>query len=351
VSGACALLDDPGRRPHPALVTLASLGWDDACAAATPAIDGGTVARVAIAHRGAVEVMDEVGQYWAEPTGKMFHRADDARALPIVGDWVVVTDAERARADGSRAALRAIVPRRTCLVRKAAGEAERPQPLVANVDIAFVLTSANHDLNPRRVERYLAAIRAGGAAAVVVVSKIDLAADGGVAACATLAAVADGAPVLALSTVGGLGVEEVAARCRPGGTVAFLGSSGVGKTTLVNRLTGDYRATAPVRLGDERGVHTTTRRELMVTAAHGVIVDTPGMRELALFDDPAEAAFDDVLAVAAGCRFSDCRHRAEPGCAVVAAVAAGTLSAGRLAGFHKLAGEQVVRRAPSRRRR
>ena len=334
-------------------VDLAALGWDDAWAAATPAIDGGTVARVAIAHRGAVEVIDDGGQYWAEPTGKMFHRADDARALPIVGDWVVVTDAARARADGSRAALRAIVPRRTFLVRKAAGEAERPQPLVANVDVAFVLTSANHELNPRRVERYLAAIRAGGATAVVVVSKIDLAADGGAAACAALEAVADGAPVLALSTRSSLGVAALAARCRPGGTVAFLGSSGVGKTTLVNHLTGAARATAPVRAGDDRGLHTTTRRELIVTATHGVIVDTPGMRELALFDDPAEAAFDDVRAVAAGCRFSDCRHRAEPGCAVVAAVAAGTLVAARVSGFQKLLDEQAAheRRAPSRRRR
>jgi ribosome biogenesis GTPase len=337
-------------------VTLASLGWDDAWDAAwramTPAVPGGTVARVAVAHRGAVEVVDGDGQYWAEPTGKMFHRADDARALPIVGDWVVVEDAARARADGSRAALRAIVPRRTCLVRKAAGEADRPQPLVANVDVAFVLVSANLDLRPRRVERYLAAIRTGGAQPVIVLSKIDLAPDVA-AATATLAAVADGAPIVTLSATRGDGVDAVTAWCRPGRTVAFLGSSGVGKTTLVNRLSGAARTTAPVRAGDDRGVHTTTRRELLVTADHGIIVDTPGMRELALFEDAADTAFDDVAAIAAGCRFADCRHQAEPGCAVVAAVAAGQLTAARLAGFHKLAAEQAARerRTPGRKRR
>lgn len=333
-------------------VTLASLGWDDAWQAATPDLPGGTVARVAVAHRGAVEVIDADGQFWAEPTGRMFHQAGDARALPIVGDWVVVEDAARARADGSRAALRAIVPRRTCLVRKAAGEADRPQPLVANVDVAFVLASANLDLNPRRIERYLAAIRAGGAQPVIVVSKVDLAADVD-AAVATLRAVADGAPVLTLSATRGDGVDAVAAWCRPGRTVAFLGSSGVGKTTLVNRLSGAARTTAPVRAGDDRGVHTTTRRELLVTAAHGIIVDTPGMRELALFEDAADTAFDDVAAIAAGCRFADCRHKAEPGCAVVAAVGAGQLAPARLAGFHKLADEQAERerRNPSRKRR
>lgn len=337
-------------------MTLASLGWDDAWDAAwramTPAVPGGTVARVAVAHRGAVEVVDGDGQYWAEPTGKMFHRADDARALPIVGDWVVVEDAARARADGSRAALRAIVPRRTCLVRKAAGEADRPQPLVANVDVAFVLVSANLDLRPRRVERYLAAIRTGGAQPVIVLSKVDLAPDVA-AATATLAAVADGAPIVTLSATRGDGVDAVAAWCRPGRTVAFLGSSGVGKTTLVNRLSGAARTTAPVRAGDDRGVHTTTRRELLVTADHGIIVDTPGMRELALYEEAADAAFDDVAAIAAGCRFADCRHQAEPGCAVVAAVAAGQLTAARLAGFHKLAAEQAARerRSPGRKRR
>ncbi|MBK9034007.1 MAG: ribosome small subunit-dependent GTPase A [Myxococcales bacterium] len=331
---------------------LGTLGWDDAWQATVPPIDGGTVARVAVAHRGAVEVLDGHGQYWAEPTGKMFHSAGDARGLPIVGDWVVVSDAERARADGSRAVLRAILPRRTCLVRKAVGKADRPQPLVANVDVAFVLTSANLDLNPRRLERYLVAIRTGGATPVIVLSKIDLIADLA-PALAIAAAAADGATVLVLSATRGDGVDELAALCRPGRTVAFLGSSGVGKTTLVNRLSGVDRATAPVRAGDDRGQHTTTRRELIITADHGVIVDTPGMRELALFEDPAETAFDDVVAIAAGCRFADCRHRAEPGCAVAAAVAAGALDGARVAGYQKLADEQAARerRNPSRKRR
>ncbi|MBP8809119.1 MAG: ribosome small subunit-dependent GTPase A [Kofleriaceae bacterium] len=332
-------------------MTLTALGWDPSWPEATPLAPGHSVARVATAHRGAVEVIDDDGRFWAEPTGRMFHRARDARALPIVGDWVIVTDAAAARASGARAPLVAILPRRTALVRKAAGEAERPQPLVANVDVALILASANLDLNPRRLERYLAIVRAGGVAPVVVVSKLDLVDDPGPVV-ARLTAAADGAPVLGVAALRGDGLDALAAHLGPGRTVTLLGSSGVGKTTLLNRLTGAALPTAPVRAGDDRGVHTTTRRELHVTETLGVVIDTPGMRELALYDDEPAAAFDDVAALAVGCRFADCQHRREPGCAVVAAVAAGALTAARLAGFHKLADEQAARarRLPPRRR-
>lgn len=324
-----------------------ALGWDAAWAATIE--PGQHAARVAAAHRGAVEVIDDDGRYWAEPTGRMFHRARDARALPIVGDWVIVTEGERARADGSRAVLLDILPRRTAIVRRAAGTAERPQPLVANVDVALILTSANLDLNPRRLERYLAMVRAGGVAPVVVVSKLDLV-DEADRVLARLREAADGTPVVGVAALRGDGLDALAAHLVPGRTATLLGSSGVGKTTLLNRLTGDARPTAPVRAGDDRGQHTTTRRELTVTAAHGVIIDTPGMRELALFEDEPDAAFDDVAALAIGCRFADCQHRREPGCAVVAAVASGALAAGRLAGFHKLADEQAARARRPRKR-
>lgn len=328
-------------------------GWDQTLAAQQPASPAElTVVRVAVAHRGAVEVTDGAGLFWAEPTGKMFFGADDSRGLPIVGDWVVVTDAARARQDGSRAALRGILPRRTSLTRRAAGERDLPQALVANIDVACVMTSANQDLNPRRLERYLVAIRSGGATPLLLLSKIDLIADPA-AALAAMAAVADGAPVLAVSTARGDGLDALATWFGPGRTAAVLGSSGVGKTTIINYLVGGAHATGPIRGGDDRGKHTTTRRELMVTPRHGVLIDTPGMRELALFEDDPEAAFTDVEAIATSCRFADCRHRAEPGCAVRAAVAAGTLIAARVAGFHKLADERaaLAKRNPSKRRR
>ena len=331
---------------------LAALGWDADWAAAAAAHQPLTAARVAVGHRGAVEVVDGEGTYWAEPTGKMFFGADDSRALPIVGDWVVVADAETARLGGSRAALRGILPRRTSLVRRAAGERDLPQPLVANIDVACVMTSANQDLNPRRLERYLVAIRNGGATPLLLLSKIDLIADPS-AALAEMIAVADGATVIAISTASRAGLDALDEHFVPGRTAAVLGSSGVGKSTLISHLIGGTLATGPIRGGDDRGKHTTTRRELLVTPRHGVLIDTPGMRELALYEDDPEAAFADLEAIAATCRFADCRHRAEPGCAVQAAVAAGTLAAPRVAAFHKLTDERaaLAKRNPSKKRR
>lgn len=335
-------------------VTLAALGWDATWAAAmagSPELAGLTVARVAVEHRGAVEVVDDQGTFWAEPTGKMFFVADDKRALPVVGDWVVVADAERARATGARAPLRAILPRRSCLVRRAAGEREEPQPIAANVDVAFVVTSANQDLNPRRLERYLVTVRDGGATPVVVINKVDLAADPA-PLLAAAAAVADGAPVLATSALTGAGLDALVGFLGPGRTAVVVGSSGVGKSTIVNALmAGEIElATQATRGHDDRGRHTTTRRELFVLAAGGVLIDTPGMRELQLWGDDEAPVFDDIAALAAACRFSDCRHHQEPECAVRAAVAAGTLAAARLAGFHKLAAEQAAAAARRPRR-
>ncbi|HVV88203.1 MAG TPA: ribosome small subunit-dependent GTPase A [Kofleriaceae bacterium] len=334
----------------------AALGWDAGWAEALAAYPGLTAARVAIAHRGAVEVIDEGGGFWAEPTGKMFFGAGDRRALPVVGDWVGVADAERARATGSRASLQAILPRRSFLVRKAAGEREEPQPLVANVELVLVVTSANQDVNPRRLERYLATVRSGHARPVIAVNKIDLVGDP-VAILSGIRTVAGDTEVVALSALRGDGVEAIAALLGPGRTAAVVGSSGVGKSTLVNALHGAAaQVTQPIRAHDDRGRHTTTRRALFLLPGGGLLIDTPGMRELALWDDDEDAPrFDDVEALATTCRFADCRHRNEPGCAVQAAVARGDLAADRLAGFHKLADElaasaarRVVRPRPGR---
>ncbi len=326
---------------------LTALGWDAGWTAvwaeAIAANPGLTAARVAVAHRGAVEVIDGEGGFWAEPTGKMFFDAGDRRALPVVGDWVGISDAERARDKRSRAAIVAILPRRSCLVRRAAGEREEPQPIVANVELVLVVTSANQDLNPRRLERYFETVRAGGSRPVMVVNKMDLVDDPDAILAATRA-VAGETQVIAMSALRGDGVDTITSLLAPGQTAAVVGSSGVGKSTLVNALHGAAaQVTQPIRADDDRGRHTTTRRSLFVLPGGALMIDTPGMRELALwFDEDDRPRFDDIDQLAAGCRFADCRHQREPGCAVRAAVASGGLAAERLAGFHKLAGELAV---------
>ncbi len=347
--------------------TLAELGWNDGWAAAwaelaaSPELEAARAAgplspaRVAVEHRGAVEVVDEAGAFWAEPTGKMFFAAGDRRALPVVGDWIAVGDAATARASGSRAPLRAILPRRTCLVRRAAGDREEPQPLAANVDVAFVVTSANQELKPRRLERYLTTVRDGGATPVIVLNKIDLV-DDPAAMLATIAAVAGESPVVATTATTGGGLGALTPFLGPGRTAVVVGSSGVGKSTIVNALMAGEVAlsTQPVSDLGDRGRHTTTRRELFVLADDGgVLIDTPGMRELQLWgddEDPSASAFDDIAELAAACRFSDCRHREEPDCAVRAAVERGDLAAERLASFHKLAAERAASAARRPRR-
>ncbi|HEY1558026.1 MAG TPA: ribosome small subunit-dependent GTPase A [Kofleriaceae bacterium] len=317
---------------------LARLGWDERWAQAAHAADpAGELAavRVASEHRGAYHVAGEAGTAWAELTGRSYHDARDKRALPTVGDWVLVARWADALAARGAAVIRAVLPRRGLLVRRAAGEATAPQPLAANVDVGLVMTSANKDLSPARLDRYLALLRGGGIAPALVLSKVDLAGD----AATTLAQLAElGAPVLAVSAATGAGLPEVRALAGTGRTCALLGSSGVGKSTLLNALVAEAgQLTQPIRR-DERGRHTTTRRELFVTDG-GLWIDTPGMRELARWldlDDDADA-FEDIVALAARCRFRDCHHRDEPGCAV-----RGAVDAARLASFHKLAAEREI---------
>src|SRR6185436_2886492 len=231
------------------------------------------------------------------------------------------------------AVVRAVLPRRSFLLRRAAGLATAPQPLAANVDVGLVMTSANADLSPRRLDRYVGLLRDGGIEPVIAVSKLDLAAD---PAPLLAAARAVAGQVVGISVRSGAGLPEVRALVGPGRTCVLLGSSGVGKSSLLNALLGTSQETRELR-ADERGRHTTTRRELFLSPEGGLWIDTPGMRELAQWVDDAEeeAAFDDIAALAAGCRFRDCHHRDEPGCAVRDAI-----GADRLASFHKLADER-----------
>lgn len=319
--------------------TLEPLGWDAAWEDAARAADAPGAwqpVRIAAEHRGAYHALGPGGLAWVELPGKTFHTAEDKRALPTVGDWVLVERWPEAVGGSGAAIVRAQLPRRSLLVRRAAGQATTPQPLAANVDVGLVMTSANSDLSLARLDRYLSLLRDGGIPPVLVLTKVDLV-DDARPLLAKLATVAD-VPAIALSSTRGVGLEALRALGGPGRTCVLLGSSGVGKSTLLNALLGTQLATRELR-ADERGRHTTTRRELFVGPDGGLWIDTPGMRELAQWvdDTEEEPAFDDIVELAAACRFRDCRHHDEPGCAVREVVAPD-----RLASFHKLAAERAL---------
>lgn len=315
---------------------LRELGWDDRFEALLATEAPGLVpARVLVEERGQYLVATAEGEAPASPSGRLRHDADldPTAAWPAVGDWVAT---EPAPAGGHRLVQR-VLPRRTAVVRRAPGDRRLPsQVLAANVDTVFVVTSMNADFNPRRLERYLSVAWDSGAWPVVLLSKADLAADPA-SFVAAAAAVAAGVDVVPVSIVTGEGLASVRSHLGEGRTVVFTGSSGVGKSSVVNALAGtELVATAAIREDDARGRHTTTRRQLLRFGG-AVLIDTPGLRELGVLDgDGVATAFDDVERAAERCRFSDCTHRSEPGCAVRAAVATGELAMDRLDAWRKL---------------
>jgi ribosome biogenesis GTPase / thiamine phosphate phosphatase len=306
-----------------------SLGPDFAPHAALDRAPG----RVIVQQRGCWTLATDHGELEGRLSGRFQHEAQEA-GHPVAGDWVALS----ARPEEGAATIHAVLPRRTAFVRRAADGAHAPQVVAANADLAFLVLAMNGDFNLRRLERYLAAAWQSGAEPVVVLTKADLAVEPA-ALVERAAAVATGAQVLSVSALTGEGVEAVRARLDGGRTGVVLGSSGTGKSTLVNVLAGAaVMAQAPARESDARGRHTTTHRELVRLPGGGLILDTPGMRELGLMDaeQGLSAAFDDVGALAAQCRFSDCCHGGEPGCAVRAALAAGELAEDRWRSFAKL---------------
>jgi ribosome biogenesis GTPase / thiamine phosphate phosphatase len=266
-----------------------------------------------------------------ELSGRLRHALSGSNR-PAVGDWVAVAD------DPERAIVHHVLERQTAMVRRAADSDSMAQVIAANLDVIFVVTSANRDLNLRRLERYLTAVWDSGAAPAIVLNKIDLVPDVAPLV-AEIEGVAFGVPILPVSASLDLGMEGVRERVGPGITAALVGSSGVGKSSLVNRLLGrEAQFVNAIREDDARGRHTTTRRELLLLPGGGVLIDTPGMRELGLLEDDGgvAATFADIEEMALSCRFHDCRHEGEPGCAVRESLAAGTLDRGRWESYRKL---------------
>jgi ribosome biogenesis GTPase len=311
-------------------------GWSDARQTQfdSHARTGLQPGRIVAAHRGLYEVAMAGGLVAAQVSGRHRHSALGPEDFPAVGDWVALQGPD---GDG-RAVIQHVLPRLSRFARLAVGASGATQVVAANVDTVFLVAALNRDFNLRRIERYVAAAWESGAQPVVVLSKADLEADPE-ARVLEAEAIAPGVNVHLVATLTGAGLAALAPYLAPGKTVALLGSSGAGKSTLLNALAGrEVMETGGIRESDDRGRHTTTRRELVALPSGGLLIDTPGMRELGLLDatDGVTQAFDDVAALASACRFHDCAHAAEPGCAVQSAVDAGTLTPERLASYTKL---------------
>jgi len=318
---------------------LYALGWDASFETQfQPHSDQGLIpARIAIEQRSLYQVMGEDGPLTARCSGRFIHHISDRASMPTVGDWVAVD-----RKTGTdQVDIQAVLPRRSEFSRAAAGRQTSQQIIAANIDTVFLVTGLDHNFNLRRIERYLTVARDSGADPVIVLNKADLCADTEIRR-AEVEAVARGVPVTVTSAVTGRDFDEIQSFMRPGKTVALLGSSGVGKSTLVNRLLGrEIQDTGPGRIDDGRGRHTTTTRNLFVVPTGGILIDTPGLREIGLWETDVDQTFDDLVDLASRCRFSNCNHDGEPGCAVREAVETGALDPGRLTNWRKLQREQA----------
>ena len=319
---------------------LNELGWNGYFAAlwAESTRPEWVAARVVSQQRGLWRVAGEPAECWAEASGALRAESEEGGDWPAVGDWVAAEPLD----GGDRALIHHVLPRRGKFARKVAGRRVEEQVLAANVDVGLLVMALDGDFNLRRLERYLAQSWDSGAKTVIVLNKADCCEDLA-ARTAEVEGVAAGTPVLTVSARDGAGFDALRQFLVAGQTVVLLGSSGVGKSTIVNRLLEhDAQATREVREGDSRGRHTTTARELFALPGGALVIDTPGLRELTLWDagEGVQHAFADIEEIAAQCRYRDCGHTSEPGCAVLAAIAEGRLDAARLESRRKLEREQ-----------
>lgn len=317
-------------------MNLTSLGWSNFWATSFEPyrLDGFTVGRVAIEHRSTYVLYSEQGELTAEVTGNLRHRAAGAQDFPAVGDWVVI----RVREVEQRATIHAVLPRKSQFSRKMAGSKTEEQVMAANVDTVFLVAGLDGDFNPRRIERYLLLTWESGANPVIVLNKADLCPDLE-ARIGDVEAIASGVPILTVSAAKGDSMNLLDGYLHPGQTVALLGSSGVGKSTMTNYLKGEpIQQVQSVRKGDDRGRHTTTHRELLALPNGSLIIDTPGMREIQLWsgEEGLQETFADVEQLTRQCHFRNCHHQNEPGCAVQQALAAGLLNESRYLNYQKL---------------
>jgi ribosome biogenesis GTPase len=309
---------------------LEDLGWDAFFADAFEpyAADNLIPARVSARHHGPCELLTELGRMGGLPAGKL---SDEE--LPAVGDWVAARPVDGER----KAVIEAVLPRRSSFTRKGAFKRTTEQVVAANVDTVFVVTAYGFDLNPRRIERYLTAAWDSGASPVIVVNKADTA-DDPAAELAAVEPVAMGVPVHSVSAATGDGLDELEAYLRFGATIVLLGSSGVGKSTLVNRFAGGELLETAATSAGGRGRHTTSHRELVPLPSGALLLDTPGMRELQLWagEEMLDTTFSEISSLAAECKFSDCAHESEPGCAIRNALRDGSLAEERWSSYKKL---------------
>ncbi len=326
-------------------MSLAELGWNEAFALAFAphAAVGLEPARVVCElRRNFYAVHGAEGEVLGECGGGFFHHARKPDQFPAIGDWVAV----RQRAGLPRADIHAVLPRRTKFSRRAAGSEQIEQVIAANVDTVFLVSGLDRNFNPKRIQRFLVAAKDSGAEPVIVLNKSDLCADAE-AVLREIESLVPGVPVHITSTSTRKGLKALTATyARSGRTLAFIGSSGVGKSTLINCLLRDAEAlpTGEVREKDSKGRHTTTRRELIMTPTGALVIDTPGMRELQFWggEEGVAEAFADIQALAARCRFSNCGHTNEPGCAVLAALVTAELARERFEAYSKLKAEQLA---------
>lgn len=313
-------------------ITLKKYGLHDQFEQEATLYDGLFLARVSEQHRDLYKVVSEYGEMQASVSGKLAYHAGDNTDFPAIGDWVMI---DRMDDSTGKAVIHHILRRKSMFERKAAGTSNTIQIVAANIDVVFICMSLNADFNLRRLERYLSIAWDSRATPVIVLTKADLCEDISVRL-AEISSVSVGTDVIVCSSLGEHGYQNVIPYITEGKTIAFIGSSGVGKSTLINHLMGqDVLATKEIR-ADDKGRHTTTHRQLLLLPTGGIVIDTPGMRELQLNSGNLSKSFEDIEELAAKCKYADCSHTIEPRCAVRNAIEAGELSAERFKNYKKL---------------